>query len=91
VNVVRNIFTILGCHEREKTQLRSQQARQNLLLQKSAPQTKSKHPSRESTGVPDRVSSEMSRGSWYQEEVSSMCNFVSITIWRLSPTLKKQI
>jgi hypothetical protein len=44
---VRNIFNILECHEREMTQLRSQQARQNLVLQKGVPQTKSKHTQRE--------------------------------------------
>jgi hypothetical protein len=42
-HVVRNIFKILGCYEREMIQLRNQQAKQNLLLQKGAPQTKSKH------------------------------------------------
>jgi hypothetical protein len=43
LGIVRNIFKILACHEREMTQLRSQQARLNLLLQKGAQQTKSKH------------------------------------------------
>jgi hypothetical protein len=40
---VRNIFKILGCRERKTTQLRTQQTRQNLLLQKGVPQKKSKH------------------------------------------------
>jgi hypothetical protein len=44
------VFKILGCHERETTQLRSQQARQNLLLQKGAPQRAST-PCGESAGV----------------------------------------
>jgi hypothetical protein len=44
---VRNIFKILGCHKRETTQFRSQQARKNVLLQKDAPQAKSKHTGRE--------------------------------------------
>jgi hypothetical protein len=47
---VRSIFKMLGCHEREMTQLRSQQARQSLLLQKDAPQRAST-PSGESAGV----------------------------------------
>jgi hypothetical protein len=44
---VRNVFKILGYHQRERTQLRSQQARQNLLPQKGAPQTNSKHTGQE--------------------------------------------
>jgi hypothetical protein len=46
-HVATNIFKILGYHEREPIQLRSQQARQNLLLRKGAPQTNSKHTGQE--------------------------------------------
>jgi hypothetical protein len=38
---VRNTVRIMGCHERETTELGSHWARQNLLLRKGAPQSES--------------------------------------------------